>query len=137
MAITTGVFNGTGIGIYIGATLVLYGTSHTISISAAERDTTNKDTVGWSSTARGLLSANVTAEHLFAQDAAYGYKELYAAMIAGTELSVELGNQNSGDYEHAGTFVITNLEFTAPNQENTTYSATFRNVGAVTYTAIV
>lgn len=137
MAITTGIMNGTLLGVYVGGTKIAYGTTHTIDFTSATRDTTNKDTAGWSTFAAGLKAATISIEHLLAMDATYGITELFAAFDAGTELVVKFSTDNSGDSEFNGSFVITSLSVNAGNQENTTLSATMQNSTAVTFDVIV
>lgn len=132
MAETAGVINGTLITVSLNGTLIAAGTSHTISLTGATRDTTNKDNAGWRTIMPGVKSWTVSGSHMFEFDATYGFSDLYSIYNLRTEVDITCGSENAGDQYYKGKAYITSLSLDAPSEENATYSYTFEGTGALT-----
>ena len=132
MAATAGIISGTLIGLYVAATKVAHLTANDFSISVQTRETTNKDTGGWDT----FLASNGTwtmgGEGNFAEDAAYGYEDLYDVMVAKTAVTVMTSSEVTDDKTYSGSAIITSLERSHPDKENVTFSVTFQGTGALT-----
>ena len=50
---TTGIMNGTLLGVYVGSTLIAHATEGSISLSMDTRDATTKDSSGYKRLTRG------------------------------------------------------------------------------------
>ena len=133
---TTGIVNGTAIAIYVGGTKVANLISNDFNLSMATRETTNKDTSGWETSLGGLKSWECTAEGMFAEDASYGYNDLYAVFIAGTAVTIMTSSQVSGDNKYTGQALLTKLDRAHGLEDNTTFTCSFKGTGAPTKAVI-
>lgn len=131
MAQTVGIINGTLIGVYVGSTKIANATSGDLDISMATRETTNKDSAGWKSSLGSTLSWSCSAEGMFAEDAAYGYDDLFTAMIARTAVAIKVSSEVVGDKLYSGNALITNLKRTAPLEGNVTFTCSFEGTGVL------
>lgn len=134
MAGTAGIVNGTNLKISIGGTAVAYTTNASVDFTMATRDTTNKDSAGWSSSAEGLRSGTISGDYLFAFDASYGFEELFAAFSGRTKLTVKLGTSNADDKAIEGEGYLTALNAAAPMEDTISGSFTIQFTGAITFT---
>ena len=133
---TSGVMNGTLLGVYVGTTLVAHATEGSISLSMDTRDISSKDSAGTRALLEGMKSGSISMSALYAEDAAYGADELYTAMAARTPLAVKFSTEVSGDHFWSASAYLTSLEVSAGTEDNVTYSATFELTGAITYAAV-
>ena len=133
---TSGIMNGTLLGIYVGSTLIAHATEGSISLSMDTRDISSKDSAGTRALLEGMKSGSISMSALYAEDAAYGADELYTAMAARTPLAVKFSTEVSGDHFWSASAYLTSLEVSAGTEDNVTYSATFELTGAITYAAV-
>ena len=133
---TTGVVNGTNIGIYIGGTKVAKATSGSISVTHSPRDATSKDSSGWSESLEGLREWSIEGEGLFAFDASYGYVDLEGVLTARTAVTVRFSTESSTDEYHEGTAIMTDLSADTSTEESATYSFSFQGTGALNFVAL-
>jgi TP901-1 family phage major tail protein len=135
---STGVINGTDLGVYLGGSpaLIAAATSCTINLNRDMRDTSNKDSAGWKKVLPAQKSWTVSVEGLFIPAGTNNYYTLYTALIAGTALTVtwKVGTNTTGDIAYSGTAYLTSLSKSAPNEGNVTFSANFQGDGAITPT---
>jgi len=129
---STGYQNGTDIGLYIGGTLIAYGTSTDFDVSMSAREASNKDSNGWAEKREGQLSWTASGEFIFAEDAAYGFEDLFDSMVARTLLTVKVSTETAGDKAYSGSAYITSLSKSAPNEDTSTYSLSLEGTGALT-----
>lgn len=134
---TTGIMNGTLLGVYAGSTLIAHATEGSISLSMDTRDATTKD----SNATRDLLGATksgtISVSALYAEDAAYGVDDLMGAWSSRSALTVKFSTEVSGDHYWSASAYVTSLEINAGMEDNVTYSATFELTGDITYTTVV
>jgi len=130
---TTGVINGTAIGIYIGGTKIAKATSGSISITHSPRDITSKDSSGWSESLEGLREWSLEGEGMFALDATYGVVDLEAVLTARTAVTVRFSTETSGDEYWEGTAIQTDLSADTGVEESATFSFSFQGTGALNY----
>ena len=133
---TSGVMNGTLLGVYVGTTLVAHATEGSISLSMDTRDISSKDSAGTRALLEGMKSGSISMSALYAEDGAYGADDLYTAMAARTPLAVKFSTEVSGDHFWSASAYLTSLEVSAGTEDNVTYSATFELTGAITYAAV-
>lgn len=137
---TSGILNGTLIGIYDGSTLVAYATSGSISINHNLREISNKESLGWKEQLEGQRDWEMSCEgmvaFLTAAAGAVGGKtvdELFTAYIeTRANLTVSFESSESGDKKWSGDAWLTSISMDAPNEDSTTYSCSFSGTGALT-----
>lgn len=134
---STGKMNGNAIGIYIGSTLVTHSLNHTFTVNMSPIDTTTKDSAGDAEHLAGLRNAEFSASFYFAEDATYGYEDLWDAWKAGTTLTVKTSSGVTGDNEYSASAHVTSLSITAEHDGNVSCDASFAVTGAVTKATIV
>ena len=133
---TTGVINGTAIGIYIGGTKVSKATSGSISVTHSPRDITSKDSAGWSESLEGLREWSMEGEGMFALDATYGVVDLEGVLTARTAVTVRFSTETTGDEYWEGTAICTDLSADTGVEESATFSFSFQGTGALNYKAL-
>lgn len=136
MSQTVGILNGTLAKIEVGGTVIAHLTSSGISVSHSTRDSSSKDSGGWKDALEGQKSWSISGEGLFAEDASYGYEDLYDAIAARTKLTVTYSDAVAGDVEYSGSVYVTSLDRTDGMEESVTFSATFEGTGAITKATI-
>ena len=130
---TTGIVNSRLLVIKVGTVTVSCLTDATFSINRNTRDTTCKDSGGWSNVLAASASWEMSGSALFSFDGTYAYDDLYALITTGASATVKWGSTVTGDTVYSGTGLLTSLEATSPGtDENATYSFTFTGVGAPT-----
>lgn len=129
---STGIRNGTDIILYIGGTAVAFATSHDLNVNMATRETTNKDTAGWKTSLSGVRDWDTSGEAFFAEDAAYGYTDLWAHYSARTSFTVKFATATVGDKYYTGTAWLTSLSQSDPLEDSTTFSFSLEGTGVLT-----
>jgi TP901-1 family phage major tail protein len=137
MAQTTGKMNGTLVKIEVGGTTIAHLTSVSQSFSMATRDASTKDSAGYKEVLEGQMSWSMSGEGFFAEDATYGYEDLYDAINARTLLTVKQTDANAGDVEYSGSAYVTSLERSAGTEDTMTFSISLEGTGATTKAVIV
>lgn len=135
MAASTGINNGSLLGIYDGGILIAYGMSTELGMSMGTRDTTNKSSGGWASNKESTKSWQASGTFLFAEDAAHGFSDLFASYTARTEIVLKIWSGVSGDNWYTGNARITDLSMSGGVEDNQTFSASFTGNGALTEAA--
>lgn len=133
---TTGIMNGTLLGVYVGSTLVAHATEGSISLSMDTRDATTKDSSGYRDLLEGTRSGSISVSALYADDATYGVNSLMTAFSNRSTLTVKFSTEVSGDDYWSATCYLTSLEVSAATEDNATYSATFEISGSVTFSTV-
>ena len=118
---TSGIVNGTLIGVYVDGTLVARAVSGDLDLTMATRDTSNKDTGGWEESLEGRMSWSCSAEGMMVQNLSGNYSTLFAKLTARATVTVMLSSTVTGDKKWSGSAFITNLKLTAADQSNTTW----------------
>jgi len=144
-----GILNGTDLGVYItpdggSATLIAYATSATININHSPRSTSNKEDGGWESAMEGYRNWDISCDAMYAWLDADGnpiggltLSELFTDMIdTRAKLSVTFGvtTSTSGDTKYSGDVWMTSASLSAPNEDSSTFSASFQGTGSLTQT---
>jgi len=134
---STGILNGTLAKIQVAGTTVAHLTSNSLTFDMSTRDASRKDSNGWKEALEGQKSFSGSAEGFFAEDATYGYEDLYDVFVARTKVVVTWTTDIVGDMEYSGDCFITSLERTDGLEESSTFSVSFEGTGAVTKAAVV
>lgn len=140
---TTGVINGTKFGVYAAGIKVGFATSASLSINHNLRDTSTKDSGGWRSQLEGQRDFEVSVEGMVIFATASGaisdltMDELYSTYIATrTEFTIMFSTEISGDYKWSGKAFMTSLSADAPNEDSSSWSASFSGTGALTQAVV-
>lgn len=128
---STGINNGTLLTIYVGGTAVAHSTSASLSLNMSTRDATTKSSSGWSDKLEGVRDWSMSGECFFAEDAAYGYEDIFDLVNGRTTATVKYSSSVTGDKEYTGTAYFTSLERTAPTEDSETYSFSLEGTGAL------
>jgi len=132
MAMTTGIINGTDVGLYIGTSLIANSKTCSISISHSPRRSHNKDTNGYEVGRPGALSWTINNDGEFAFDAAYGADDLIDAILARTKLTIKMSTEAVGDWKLSGDIYLDSFEMSAGSEEDATFSISGSNAGPLT-----
>ena len=131
-----GILNGTLAKIQVGGTTIAHLTSNSLTFDMSTRDASTKDSAGWKEALEGQKSFSGSAEGFFAEDASYGYGDLYTVFINRTLVTVTWTTDVAGDMEYSGSCYVTSLEKTDGLEESSTFSVSFEGTGAVTQTPV-
>lgn len=132
---TTGIMNGTLLGVYSASTLIAHATEGSISLNLDTRDATTKDSSGTRDLLEGIKSGTISVSALYAEDAAYGVDDLMTAWSGRSTLAIKFSTEVTGDHFWSASAYVTSLEVNAGMEDNVSYSATFELTGAITYSA--
>ena len=141
---TNGIINGTKFGVYAAGTKIGYATSASISMNHNLRDTSTKDSSGWRDQLEGQRDWEVSVEGmLIFVDGSGGAisditaNELYSSYIASrTEFEVKFSTEVSGDVKWTGNAFMTSLSMDTPNEDSSTWSASFSGTGQLTQATV-
>ena len=133
--------------LFVDGKSIAYATSHTLSISAEQQDTSNKDEGGgdWASQEVSILSWTASTDNMYSEDGeGDNYKDLFDMMVAKEPIDAIFAKKSSNATDvpdggwtpqaksgYKGKVVITSLELNAPNGEYATFTAQFTGVGAL------
>jgi TP901-1 family phage major tail protein len=133
------VVNGTNLRIYDGAVPLGYATSCTLDMSSETRETLSKDSVSsWAEFEVGQLSATLSFEGFFSEDTTINsntvksIRDIFTKFSAKTAISWRFTTDTATEVQYSGSGYITALNYSAPVEENATYSGTITVNGAVT-----
>jgi predicted secreted protein len=139
MAQTANVMNGSQFAIYTGSaagslTLLAHAQTCSISISEDARDTTVKQSGGWRTLLEGLRSFSVSADNLFAEDAANGEDEMWSLFNTRAKIYFMLssqvnGTEVEGDTRFVGEGRIASLERSGGVEDNVTFTVSIEGSG--------
>lgn len=144
------VIKGSDLMVFVGGKSIALATSHSLTISADTKETSSKDSGGkWQTSEVGTLNWSMKSENLFSAEGTAGetYDALFEKMIARTPVTLvfalekdyatkadevpETGWTAATNMGYRGQAIITNLEISAPNGDNATFSVDFTGVGAI------
>jgi len=144
---TTSVFNGTSLVVLIGAEVIAFSTSCSLSIAIDAPDASTKESLGWATEIGGQKSWSLTTDGLATvvpgATATYiSTSELTALAVARTAVSVKFTTVDNstvggvtpvtGDSIWSGSAFIESVDITADMENPVTYSVSFKGTGALT-----
>jgi hypothetical protein len=126
------VINGSDLFVFMDDVVVGHATNHTLTFKMATRNTSNKDSGIYETKDVGRFDVSASCEGLFVY--ADNVPALFSAMKLRVPVTLEFGQKAAGVetldtavwYAH-GDFIITSLEFGAPDQGNATYNVQFEH----------
>lgn len=130
---TTGIVNTRLLVIQVGSAVISCLTDASLSISQETRDTTCKDSGGWSNVLGAKRTWEMSGTALFSFDGTYTFSDLFALINSQATATIKWGTTVSGDQVYSGTGLLTSLSASSSGtDENGTYEFTFMGVGAIT-----
>lgn len=126
---TSGSINGKLLGVYLDGTLIAKAKGCKLTISHDVRDTTTKDDDGRKTIAEGLTSWKVDVDGLVVDS---NYATLFAAYTGRTKFQLSFQSSVSGDHTYRGSAYMVSLDQDAPDQQSTSFSASFEGSGVLT-----
>jgi predicted secreted protein len=133
---TTGVLNGTSLFLYVNGNAVAHSTSHSLTLSESHRSTSSKDSAGWETILEGMRSWTMTGEGFTALDGAYTTDDLTTLILNRTAVTLRFTTNTTGDKYWTGSARLESLDISSPNEDNVTWSISFKGSGAITNPAM-
>lgn len=141
---TNGVINGTKFGVYAAGTKIAYATSASISMNHNLRDTSTKDSGGWRDQLEGQRDWECSVEGMLIFTNLDGtpvsgltMNELYTAYITSrTVFALKFSTSITGDIQWTGQAFMTSLSSDTPNEDSSTWSASFSGTGELLQEAV-
>jgi predicted secreted protein len=129
---TAGKFNGNVLEISFGGTVLTHALQHSESHSMSPIDVTTKDSSSQEEVIAGLRGSEISASGYFAEDATYGYEDLYDIYAAGSSVTVLVASTESGDVTYSYTAYVTSLSRTAEMDTAVGFEVSLKPTGTVT-----
>lgn len=132
---STGINNGTLLAIYVGGTKVTHGVTTSFEVTMATRDISTKDTAGWAAFGSAIRSWSGSGSFYFAEDAAYGFSDLFASIGSRTAVTLVFKSGVTDDLTYTGSAFITSLSRSGGVEDNEQYDVSFQGTGVLTEVA--
>lgn len=129
---------------------VAHATSHTLSIKMTSRDTSNKGTASYVTKASGRLEVTATLEGMYIDSDTYNYADFMDYITERKEILLIFGKETTSGsgspdtttsggahFYASGKFICTSLDATFPDEENSTYTATFEHVSGFALNSLI
>jgi predicted secreted protein len=129
MAVTAGALNGTDLLVYDATNPIAHSTACTLNLSMDMRDTSTKASAGWKAVLPGQRNWSIEVSGLIALDASYNWAYLMALITNKTRVALKFRTANTDNFYYYGYGYLASVSADAPNQGNTTYSASFTGDG--------
>lgn len=113
---------------------IAFSTSASASFSTDLRDTTTKDSAGWSESEKGLKSFEISTDALWNINSDVTLQELFDDLKNRTEITLRFKQRTTGgsDKFYQGQAYVSSLSVDAGVEDNVTYSASFTGTAATT-----
>jgi predicted secreted protein len=128
---TAGKFNGNILEISFGGTVLTHALQHSESHSMSPIDVTTKDSSSQEEVIAGLRGSEISASGYFAEDATYGYEDLYDLYAAGSSVTVLVASTVTGDVTYSYTAYVTSLSRTAEMDTAVGFEVSLKPTGEV------
>ena len=127
---TTGVINGTDLLMYSDGNPIAYSTSCSLGFTQNTIETTNKDTGSWETFIAGRRGGTISCDGFVALDSDYNYSYLYGLMMEQSTVWLRFSTNITGDKYYQVQALLTDLSLEAPDNDNMSFSVSFRTVGS-------
>lgn len=133
---SSGINNGTLTALYVeanggGLTKVAELTNTEFSAEMATRDASTKDSGGWQDVLEGQKSWTMSADGYFAEDAAFGFTDLFTEWTNRRQVIVAFSSAVNDDKRYKGFAYITSLSRSAPTEDSETFSVSLQGTGTI------
>jgi predicted secreted protein len=134
---TTGVFNGSSIGVYFDGVLIALGKTCTLNANADEMDVTSKDSALWGEFRPTVKHWDVSCDHLMKLDGTNNVDALTDKLIAGTSVALRFSTKHSGGSTHGdnywyGTAYVVSISMNAAQNEPASFTVNFKGTSTLT-----
>jgi hypothetical protein len=131
--------NGSDLFVWMSGAVIATSTSHTLTLTGAKRDTSNKDSGIYNTSEVGRFDVSASVDGLIILDGSY--LAIMSAMAARVPVLLQFGMKQTGtdlldtavEYAH-GYFTIMSCEQVASDQQTATYAATFDHANSFEFT---
>lgn len=134
---TAGKFNGNILEISFGGTVLTHALQHSESHSMSPIDVTTKDSSSQEEVIAGLRGSEISASGYFAEDATYGYEDLFDIYAAGSSVTVLVSSGVTGDVTYSYTAYVTSLNRTAEMDTAVGFEVSLKPTGEVSKGVVV
>lgn len=134
---TAGKFNGNILEISFGGTVLTHALQHSESHSMSPIDVTTKDSSSQEEVIAGLRGSEISASGYFAEDATYGYEDLFDIYAAGSSVTVLVSSGVTGDVTYSYTAFVTSLNRTAEMDTAVGFEVSLKPTGEVSKGVVV
>lgn len=113
---------------------IAFSTSASISFTRDLRDVTTKDSAGWSESAIGLKSFEMTTDALQDYTSDLNFQQFFEDLGSGESITLRFKQRTSdgSDEFYQGSAIVSSLSIEAGVEDNLTYSVTFTGTASVT-----
>ena len=132
---TTGVFNGSLIGIYINGRLLALGKSCTLNVNVDEMDVTSKDSALWGEFRPTVKHWDISSDNLMKLDGTHSVDNLMDKLIAGTSVHVKFTTNVSTDVYWHGTAYVVSISMNAAQNEPASFTVNLKGTSTLTNAA--
>lgn len=121
-------------GVDAGTEPIAHSTSASVTFNVDLRDTTTKDSQGWSDNERGLRSFELSTDALVDFSADLSFQEFWLDYKDRTEVTIRFSERETGGLDRywEGNAYVTSLSMDAGTEENATYSVSFTGTSTAT-----
>jgi len=130
------ILNGTLIKLYDGSTPIALLTSSDLALEREMLDVTNKDSNNWKQVMAGVRSFSFSGELFNDPAETYNLEDLYTKWEAGTEITMKLSSEITGQKKFTGTVLINNIAVATPANQPSTVTVEFTGSGALVMATI-
>jgi hypothetical protein len=115
--------------VFVNGVLIANSTDFKFSFKRDTRETTTKDGGNWKQLEYTKGSGTVSGSYLHAESG-YNTAQLFEVMANRTKVVLKYGGTTSGASQYTATAVLTSVDISAPQKDNTTGSYSFDLDGA-------
>jgi predicted secreted protein len=130
------ILNGTLIKLYDGSTPIALLTSSDLTLEREMLDVTNKDSDNWKEVIAGNRSFSFSGEIFNDPAETYNLEDLYTKWEAGTEITMKLSSEVTGQKKFTGAVLINNIAIATPQGQPSTVSVEFTGTGPLVMATI-
>ena len=129
---TTGVFNGSSLGVYCDGVLIALGKSCTLNASAEEMDVTSKDSALWGEFRPTVKNWTVSCDHLMKLDGTDNVTNLFTKLSGGTSVTLRFTTDVSQDKFWHGSAYVMGIDMNAAQNEAASFTVNFKGTSTLT-----
>jgi len=123
--------NGTLVKVLVGATSMALGTSAGLKAAMATRETTNKDSNGWSNFQESKLSGTIDFKGFHDPAGSYNFEDMFAMLVARTPVTLKFGPTATGTKYYTASAYATDVTMTGEVEGNTEIACNFQFTGTI------
>lgn len=126
------ILNGTLVKVVCEGVAMALGTSAGFKATMATRETTNKDSNGWSEFQESKKGGTVDFKGFHDESGTYNFSDMFATLTARTPVTLKFGPTATGTKYYTAEAYATDVNMTGDVEGNTEISCNFQLTGAIT-----